>query len=303
MSRIDVPTAWSAEQIRAQVWLKWRLADSPAARAVADAALSGTALSGTVLSGTALSGSAVDRSGEALVAALTALALDDEPAPPDAMSNVDGSCLVVAADAQVLRGDWSAALKLYERAVEVDATQPIALIGRAVVAIHRRRAGTALDDLRPLLAARPDDPVIRHYLALALMCRATEVRALSRDGRSVITSAAQLDECGLINDELADLARGDSELDEAATALHRQVLDSGVWTWREEGSNGGVLMSALVLSAAGILGGGTADDAWLVIGGALLGAGVVFLYVVTHRRPAWELQAQDLGSTVTEPDG
>jgi hypothetical protein len=266
MSGIDAPGGWSTEQIHAHVWLKWRLAESPAVpMALASAQRATTPL-------------------ELL----------------DATSDEDGSYLAAAADAQVLLGDWPAAMTAYERAVELDATQPIPLIGRAVVAIHQGCAATAVDDLRSLRAARPDDPVVAHYLALALVCRATEVRAINRDGRSVIISAAQLDECEHISGELADLAVDDPELVPAVAALAQQVGDSRAWTWRGRGGNGGVLAFVVLLSAIGVVGSGLVGNLWLVIAAALFGAGGVFLYVVTHRRPAWELGAQALVSMGTE---
>jgi hypothetical protein len=263
MSGIDVPADWSTEQIHTNVWLKWRLTASPAA--------------------------------------LVALASADQATTVATRSDASSDDLAVAADAEVLRGNWSAALTLYQRMENVDATQPVPLIGRAVAAIHQRRAAVAVEDLRALRAARPGDPVVAHYLTLALVCRASEVRAVSRDERSVITSTAQLTECERIADELADLAVEDPALVQAVAALARQVRTSRAWTWREQGGNVGVLALVVLFSLVGIVAGGVLDDVWLVVGAALLGAGAAFLYVVTHRRPAWELRAQDLASIGTVP--
>jgi len=72
-------------------------------------------------------------------------------------------------------------------------------------------------------------------------------------------------------------------------------------TWRPAGGNGGVLVLVLLLSITGVVFGSIADDVWLMIGAAVVGAVGLFLYVVNNRRPAWELRAQELANMVTSP--
>ena len=288
MSGIDTPRRWSAEQIRTNTWLKWRLAGSPAVRAIADAALSGTVRE------------PVEPPSDPLVTALIALAADP-PDPDRALCVLGESQPTAIGDARTALGDLPGALAAYQRAVALDDTDPVAVIGAAVAAIRDHRAAKAVHDLRSLRTVDPDNPVLAHYLALALVCRATEARALSRDEDSVITSPAQLNECERICLELTDIPVADPDLDRAVDALTDQVLHGGTWAWRQYGGNGGLVAALLVLSLACVMVGGAVGDLWLVIGAALVGAGSVFLYVVTHRRPAWELRAQDLANMITNP--
>lgn len=281
------------------LWLKWRLATSPAMAALADLALSdGDAVSPRdVLSGDEMSGDGL------VITALAALAGGD---PEHAIHLLDdarpsAAHATVLGDARATQHNWPAALAAYRRAVELDHTDPVARIGRAVAAIHNHDTAAAVADLRPLHAAQPDNPVITHYFVLAQVHHVRTVCAVSRDERTVITSPAQLAECERICTELANVRVDDTDLAAAVDALRQQVINSRTWAWREYGSNGGVLVVVLLISLAGVVFGGVINDLWLAIGAAILGGGAVFLYVVTNRRPAWELRAQDMANMITSP--
>jgi hypothetical protein len=293
MAGIDTPLEWSAEHNGRNVWSKWCLGGSPEVRAVADAALSGAPLGRP--GGT-----------DPLLAGLTALARHDhrdaeQVLSAAAASDDSGLCWTALGDVYALAGDWESALDSTERAVEQAGGEAatVAVIGRAVAAIATGAAGTAVVDLRDLCRRMPGSPVLCHYLALALLCRATEVRAIGRDERPVIITAAQLASCSAISTEISGLPLHDEDLLQASAWLANEVRTSGAWRWRETGANGGVLAGVLLLAALGVSLGVLLGNVSVTVAAALVGAAGVFLYVATHRRPAWELRAQDMASLVT----
>src|SRR6266568_9312100 len=171
MSGVATPQSWSADQMRVALWLKWRMAKPPAIVAIADAVLSG---------------GEPDRhppSGDPVVSALTALA----DGHPDRAVRLLAEASDTAArstalgDALAALADWPAATTAYQRAVDEDDTDPVALIGRAVAVLRDRPATVALADLRSLRAACPADPVVGHYFALVLVCRGWQGCAVGRD--------------------------------------------------------------------------------------------------------------------------
>ncbi|HEY3753775.1 MAG TPA: hypothetical protein VGL80_31675, partial [Pseudonocardiaceae bacterium] len=95
---------------------------------------------------------------------------------------------------------------------------------------------------------------------------------------------------------------GDQEAAAEAGALAEQVRIAEHLTWRRQGANKGTLALfvglSLVLLAIAL---GISDMAMLA-GAIVLGGGTAALYVFTHRRPYWELLAQDLGSVAMRPD-
>lgn len=241
--------------------------------------------------------------GDPLVAVLTAVA-DGEYARADrvlAKTEQTARTVTVRADILALQGNWAGAALLYRRAVELDGADPVALLGRAVAAISQHQATLAESDVRSLRDRLGDGPVLRHYLVLALVCRAGEVCAVSRDGQPVITSTAQLAECERIAAQLTGLRVEDTELASAAAGLTEQVSDSREWRWRRIGANTGILVLLLALSLVVALVTALGHDPSLAIGSLVVGAGALYLYIVTNRRPAWELRALGMAHMITAP--
>lgn len=282
----------SPHRTMVDIWLKWSLVDSPAIASIVAAVRSGTM---------------VDRNavpdGDRLVSALAALADGDRGRAARLLAKASETPWTVTARADILalQGNWAAAIPLYHRAVVLDGTDPIALLGTAVAAVAERRAATAEQVVRSVREMIGDGPVLRHYLVLALVCRAGEVCAVSRDGQPVITSTAQLAECERIAADLAGSPVDDDGLASSAAALVEQVTTSRAWRWRRRGANTGILIVLLLVCSIGALVTASGGDLSLAIGALVVGGGTVFLYVVTNRRPAWELHALGMAHMITAP--
>ncbi|HEY4691162.1 MAG TPA: ABC transporter substrate-binding protein [Anaerolineae bacterium] len=75
--------------------------------------------------------------------------------------------LIDTAHEKLLRGDFDAALDLYERALATDPENPDALAGRAVAHLSRwDDPQESADVLGPLASARPNDPLVHYGLGL-----------------------------------------------------------------------------------------------------------------------------------------
>ncbi|HEX5116813.1 MAG TPA: hypothetical protein VFW65_16595 [Pseudonocardiaceae bacterium] len=238
-----------------------------------------------------------------LVVALVAVADGEYARATRVLAKAEQTARTVTARADILalQGNWAGASLLYRRAVELDGADPVALLGRAVAAVSRHRATFAESEVRSLRDRFGDGPVLRHYLVLALVCRAGEVCAVSRDGRPVITSTAQLAECERIAAQLTGRPVDDTDLAAAAAGLTEQVSGSREWRWRRIGANTGILAGLLALSLVVALFTGLGHDPAMAIGSLVVGAGTLYLYVVTNRRPVWELRALGMAHMITAP--
>jgi hypothetical protein len=288
----------SPGQMRRQVWLKWRLSDSEDVRALAAAQLA------------AGSGQQDDtppqRGDDPLLAGLIALADGDFTTATTVLSDAASSgrhpeCLTALADVYASRGDWRQAADLAGRAAVLRPDDPVAIVAAAAT-LSETDSSAALKLLWPLHTERPSDPVVSYYAVHVLLRRGVAVSSTSRDGRAVIISASQLAECRWVVTELNSLGGGDQEAAAKAAALVEQVRIAEHLTWRRQGANKGTLALfvglSLVLLAIAL---GISDMAMLA-GAIVLGGGTAALYVFTHRRPYWELLAQDLGSVAMRPD-
>jgi hypothetical protein len=302
MAGVDAPSGWSAKQLNWCTWSKWRLVESPDIRAVAVAALSGTPLDWPGDADDTVEGT------DPLAVGLTALARRDHAHAARVLSaavetDPSGLCATALADVHAANGDWAAARDACERGACERGASPgaptTAVLGWVVAAIATGSAAAAVTELRERCRAEPDNPVLPDYFALALLGRANEVRALDRDGRSIIITAAQLSACSAISAELAGVPIADVDLRRASASLAGDVGVSDVWAWRAHSTNGGVLAVVLLLSLATVVVAAVLGSVAVVVAGALVGAAGVYLYVTTHRRPVWELRAQDMGTLVT----
>jgi hypothetical protein len=287
---------WSARQMRRQVWLKWRLAESGEVQ---------------TLAATQLAAREVDHqpgrhSAEPLLAGLAALAdgdLDTATAVLDAAARTGRhpECLTALGDVFATLGDRTTAVDVCRRALAARPTDPVAAIG-AAVALSAQDSAAALDLLWPLHTARPDDPVVSYYLVHVLLRRSEDVSSSDRHGQPAIISASQLAECRWIVGQLTALGGGDEEATLAVAKLASRVAVAETWAWRRSGANWGTLALFVILAVLGMTFGDALSNMAVLVGSVLFGLMAVVLFVVTHRRPVWELLAQDLGSVVTRPD-
>jgi predicted Zn-dependent protease len=284
----------SPRQMRRQVWLKWRLSPDQEVRDLAAAAL-------------AEQDPPALRDGQPpLQAGLTALAAGEFQVAGDileaaAVTGEHPECLVALADVCATRGDHDQASDLATRAVDMNPRDPIAVLG-AAASVSDRTPTVALNLLEALRMARPDDRIVSYYVVRALLGRADQVAAANREGRPAIISASQLNECKVLVHRMADLGGGDDESAAAVAALSDEIRIAETPTWLRPGANWGTLVMFLLLALAGILTGYYAADMALLVGAVVFGLAVGALFVITHRRPFWELRALDLGSVATRPD-
>jgi hypothetical protein len=282
--------------MRRQVWLKWRLSGSPDIQALAARALAGREADAQPGRHTA----------EPLLAGLTALADGDLDTATDVLDDAarggrHPECLTALGDVFATQGDWDRAADACRHALGASPTDPIAIIG-AAVALSARHSPSALDLLWPLHTSRADDSVVSYYLVHVLLRRSDDVASSDRHGRPAIISASQLAESRWIVGQLTVLGGGDEEATLAIAKLASRVAAAESWAWRQSGANWGTLALFVALAALGVLIGGAISDVAVLAGAALFGAGSICLFVLTHRRPTWELLAQDLGSVVTRPE-
>jgi tetratricopeptide (TPR) repeat protein len=284
----------SPRQLRRQVWLKWRLSPEQDVRDLAAEQL-------------AEQPPPAPRDGrDPLLSGLTALAAGDFQTAHDvletaALTGEHPECLVALADVAAYRGDWDRANDLATRAVDMNPQDPVAILGGAAT-VSDRSPLVALNLLEALRMARPDDQIVSYYVVRALLSRADQVAAANRDGRPAIISASQLDECKALVHRMAELGGGDDESAAVVAALSDEIRIAETPTWLRQGANWGTLVMFVLLAIAGILTGYYLSDVALLAGAVVFGLAVGALFVLTHRRPLWELRALDLGSVATRPD-
>ncbi|MER5260708.1 hypothetical protein ABTZ99_01330 [Actinosynnema sp. NPDC002837] len=136
-------------------------------------------------------------------------------------------------------------------------------------------------------APRADD-VLRTHLALALAARTAEVRAVTPGGALVVTGARQAAECRALAEEVLALSPH-PELIAFATDLCRRLDEARRWRWVEPDvwTAAVVGLAVLVLPFVGSAIGNPAVTA----AGVLVGAALVFGFVVAHRKRKWAVDA------------
>src|SRR2546421_2330654 len=98
-------------------------------------------------------------------------------------------------DVHLARGRWRTAAEHYERALTIDRGDSLAQLGKATLLVAQGKATAAVAELEPMVAGRPDDPVLRYYLASAWCSVAEQCRSQTVDEVLVITSEHQLRIC------------------------------------------------------------------------------------------------------------
>ncbi|MFI9010174.1 hypothetical protein ACIGNX_23375 [Actinosynnema sp. NPDC053489] len=140
-------------------------------------------------------------------------------------------------------------------------------------------------------SARADD-VLRAHLAVVLAARSGGVRALRSDGALVVANARQWAECRALADEIAALSP-DPAMIAFAGDLRRRADEARRWRWVQPDpwTTGVVALAVLVLPFVG----GVIGSAVVAAGGVVVGAGLVFGFVMAHRKRQW---VQEAGSVV-----
>ena len=204
-------------------------------------------------------------------------------------------------DVHLARGRWRAAAEHYERALTLDPDDTLAQLGRAMLLVAQGKATLAVEKLEPMVAHRPDDPVLRYYLASAWCSVAEQCRSQTVDEVLVITSEHQLRICERAAKRIVELDVDDEELNRGATRLLAEVVAGRRWSWAPEGVAVSLAVLAMSLGLTMVVAGGALDSAGLVVAGVLVGAALLYLIVLRFRRQAWQQRAETLGPTIAKP--
>lgn len=204
-------------------------------------------------------------------------------------------------DVHLSRGRWRIAAEHFERALAVDNTNLLALLGRSQVMVAEDKALTAIVDLERLVASRPDEPVLRYYLASTWCSVAEQCRSQTRDEVLVITSEHQLQVCEHAARRILSLDVDDDELVRGANRLLTEVAAARRWSWAPEGIAFSLTMLTVALGLTMVVAGGAMDSVGLVIAGVLIGGALLFLIVLRFRRQAWQQRAETIAPLIAKP--
>jgi hypothetical protein len=132
------------------------------------------------------------------------------------------------------------------------------------------------------------DDVLRAHLAIALAARSAEVRTTTPAGALAITDTRQLAECRALADEI--LALGPHpDLVAFATDLRHRVDRARRWRWLEPDVWTAAVVGLAVLVLPFV--GGAVDNPAVTAAGVLVGAALVFGFVLAHRKRQWAVDA------------
>jgi hypothetical protein len=162
-------------------------------------------------------------------------------------------------------------------------------------------AAQAVDHLERLLAmawSAEGAALLRHYLAYALAARTVEVRDVTRDGTLAFVERSQLEACERLARSIQRLETDDPDLEDFAADLLDRLAEGQRWRW--SGVKAALSFAGLVvlLGVLPVVCGGLLDSTPTVMFGALVGAVLVFVFVVRHRKQRWLLDAEALAPLV-----
>lgn len=158
--------------------------------------------------------------------ALVAGRLDEALAEFEAAASLRPDPLdrVGVGDVFLARGGWRTAEENYRVALLAGGVGALlGQVGLAQVKIGQGNAAGAVADLELLVADRPNDQVLRYYLASAWYSAAEQCRSRTADDVLVITSATQLRICEDAARRILALSTGDDELEHGAKHLLAEV--------------------------------------------------------------------------------
>ncbi|HEU5470014.1 MAG TPA: tetratricopeptide repeat protein [Actinophytocola sp.] len=204
-------------------------------------------------------------------------------------------------DVHLARGHWQQAAECYRRALTADGTNQLAQLGVSQLLVGQGRAAEAIPDLERMVAERPDEPVLRYYLASTWCSVAEQCRSQTCDEVLVITSEDQLRVCEQAARRILQLDVDDDELTRGARRLLAEVTAGRRWSWAPEGIAVSLTVLVISLGFTTVVAGGALDSVGLVIAGVLVGAALLYLIVLRFRRQAWQLRAESIARSIAKP--
>ncbi|GAB2983477.1 hypothetical protein [Saccharothrix stipae] len=137
------------------------------------------------------------------------------------------------------------------------------------------------------------DDVLRTHLAIALAARSAEVRRVAAEGALVVTGGRQLAECRGLADEILALSPH-PELIGFANDLRQRLERAERWRWVEPDVWTAAVVGLAVLVLPFV--GGAVGSVAVTVGGVVVGAALVFGFVMAHRKRQWAVDAVAVGS-------
>lgn len=204
-------------------------------------------------------------------------------------------------DVHLARGRWRLADESYRCALAADGSDPLARLGHSQLLVATGRAADAVAELELMLANRPDDAVLRYYLASTWCSVAEQCRSQTSDDVLVITSEQQLRICDRAARRILVLDVDDEELARGARRLAMEVVAGRRWSWAPEGIAVSMAVLVMSLGLTMVVAGGALNSVGLVVSGVLLGGALLYLIVVRFRRPAWQHRAESLSGHIAKP--
>jgi tetratricopeptide (TPR) repeat protein len=205
-------------------------------------------------------------------------------------------------DVCLARGHWQAADEHYQRALRAGGVAALlAKLGGSQVLVGAGRAAAAIADLENLVADRPDDPVLRYYLASAWYSVAEQSRSRTDDDTLVITSEQQLLVCERAAERILSLDVDDTELNRGAEFLRNEIELGRRWTWEPEGIAVSLAVLIVAMGLITVVAGGLTGRPGVVVLGVVIGAVLLFAVVWRARRQTWRRRADELADRITEP--
>ncbi|KAA2267055.1 hypothetical protein F0L68_00535 [Solihabitans fulvus] len=201
-------------------------------------------------------------------------------------------------DVFLARGEWAMAAEQFVIACRLDPTALVPRLGLAHANIMLGTAHTSVSDLDAIEVAKPGDPVVRYYLALALWARTVEVRSQTRTGELVLVEPEQLTACEGLTRRLLALGVPDEELTTLAGTLLTAVQRGRRWVWIRDGAAALHAVVAVLVGGVGLALAGLAGSLLLVVLAAVVGAILVFTFVLRFRRLAWQVHADEAAALV-----
>jgi tetratricopeptide (TPR) repeat protein len=205
-------------------------------------------------------------------------------------------------DVYLARGKWQSAAEHYQRALGAGGVAALlAKLGMSQVLVGEGRAVGAIADLEHLVADRPREDVLRHYLASAWFSVAEQSRSRTADDTLVIASEEQLLICEQAAERILSLDVDDTELVRGAEFLLGEVAAGRRWTWEPEGIAISLAVLTVALGLITVVVGGLVGNPAVVIGGVVGGAALLFTIVWRLRRQTWRRRAEAVAAQITDP--
>ncbi|TDP97728.1 tetratricopeptide repeat protein [Labedaea rhizosphaerae] len=204
-------------------------------------------------------------------------------------------------DVYLARGGLRLALVHYRKAVEAAPTDELTVIAVSQLRVAAGEAASAVDELEKLVAAHPDDPVARYYLASTLYSVTEQVRSQTGDERLVMTTERQLAICTHAAERILQLHVDDRELNRGARLLQAEIAALRRWTWIRPVVAEALAIVIVVCGVAGAIAGGMTGSVPVVVLSVLAGGGLLFAVVQRFRRQVWRLQAELTEDSIAKP--